>query len=132
MRQALELSMTRAPASANRGACARLPVAPAERAVANRRSSRMGKPRSARISRMTVPTWPVAPTTATESPESEMRVMANVLSVRGWRSPSLPGLLEGERVPAAGLVERPRRQIDAVRTDGGDAYEQRQRRVAVR
>jgi hypothetical protein len=48
---------------------------PAERAVANRRSSRIGNERSARISRMTVPTWPVAPTTATESPESEMRVM---------------------------------------------------------
>ena len=73
MRQALELSMTTAPASAKRGACAREPVAPAEnsamstpvgsavatsstttlcppnssdvpaeRAVANRRSSRIG------------------------------------------------------------------------------------------
>jgi hypothetical protein len=77
MRHALELSMTTAPASAKRGACAREPVAPAlnsamsmpagsavatssmmtvcppnstavpaERAVANRRSSRIGNARS--------------------------------------------------------------------------------------
>ena len=48
---------------------------PAERDDENRRSSRIGKDRSMRISRITVPTWPVAPTMATESPESEMRVM---------------------------------------------------------
>src|SRR6478735_3202586 len=105
---------------------------PADRAVAKSRRSRIGKARSARISRMTVPTWPVAPTTATESPDSEMRVMTNVLRVRGWRPPSLPGLSEGERVPATGLVERPRREVDSVRTDGGDAHEQRQGREPVR
>ena len=33
MRHALELSITSAPASANRGACARLPVAPAEKSA---------------------------------------------------------------------------------------------------
>ena len=41
--------------------------------------------------------------------------MTNVLRVRGWRPPSLPGLSEGERVPATGLVERPGREVDAVR-----------------
>ena len=130
IRQALELSMTTAPASANRGAWAREPVAPAEnsaiwmpagsavatssttisrpstsivepaeRAVANRRSSRIGNARSTRMSRITVPTWPVAPTTATENPESEKTVMVRFLGGAAPRDEaSRQGA--GERVPA--------------------------------
>ena len=109
-----------------------------------------GRTRSARISRITAPTWPVAPTTATESPESEMRVMRDPRSRGGrraegagtWGSPDstgrgrAPGPCDRqarvERVPPAGLVERPVGEVDAVRPDRGEAHEQRQRRVAER
>src|SRR5690606_7455374 len=61
-------------------------VLPAERTDANRRSSRIGNERSARISRITVPTCPVAPTMAIENPESEIRVMSSP-----WRGDDAPG-----------------------------------------
>ncbi len=153
MRQALELSMTSAPASAKRGAWAREPVAPAEksatstpagsavatsstttewppksievpaeRAVANRRSSRMGNERSARISSMTVPTWPVAPTTAREIPESEMRVMRGTSgSGDGCRD----GGVRVRVARAVGWVRRERSELPRIRRESAARWRNR-------
>jgi hypothetical protein len=93
MRQREELSITVAPAAANRGAhspeveppaenramskprivsssspCTTEPSSssfPAERSEANGTISRAGKPRSRSSFSISAPTWPVAPTTAT-------------------------------------------------------------------